>query len=110
MYVVGAVNRAGGYVLTGDEERLTVLKALALAGDVTRTAKIKNAVILRKDPFVAGGQRRIPINLKKILANQAPDLQVAASDILFVPDSTERRALSPALAAAAAAAVIYHLP
>jgi len=110
VYVVGAVNRAGGYVLTGDEERLTVLKALALAGDVTRTAKIKNAVILRKDPLAAGGQRRIPINLKKILANQAPDLQVSASDILFVPDSTERRALSPALAAAAAAAVIYHLP
>jgi polysaccharide export outer membrane protein len=109
VYVVGAVNRAGGYVLINNDERLTVLKALALAGDVTRTAKTKHAVILRKDLTAAGGRRQIPINLKKILANQAPDEQLAGSDILFVPDSTKKRALSSALTAATAVA-IYRFP
>jgi polysaccharide biosynthesis/export protein len=93
VYVLGAVHRAGGYVLTRSDERLTVLKALALAGDVTRTAKLKKAVVLRKEPGASPSREEIPVNLKKLLSNETPDLPLLASDILFVPESGGKRAL-----------------
>lgn len=93
VYVLGAVNRAGGYVLTNSDERLTVLKALALAGDVTRTAKLKKAVVLRKGAAASPRRQEIQVNLKKLLSNEAPDLPLVASDILFVPESGGKRAL-----------------
>src|SRR6266699_83984 len=39
VYVVGAVNRPGGFPLRSSEEEMTVLKALALAEDTKSTAQ-----------------------------------------------------------------------
>lgn len=92
VYVVGAVNRAGGYTLAGSWQDMTVLKAIALAGNVTSTAIQKKTVIIRKDSAAPAGREEIPINLKKILAGRAPDHPLEANDILFVPDSTAKKA------------------
>lgn len=92
VYVVGAVNRAGGYTLAGSWQNMTVLKAIALAGNVTSTALRKKSVIIRKDPAAPGGHEQIRVNLKKILAGKAPDQRLEANDILFVPDSTGKKA------------------
>lgn len=92
VYVVGAVNRAGGYTLAGNWQDMTVLKAVALAGNVTSTALQKKTLIIRKDPAKPTGREEIPINLKKILAGRAPDQRLEANDILFVPDSTAKKA------------------
>jgi polysaccharide export outer membrane protein len=91
-YVVGAVNRSGGYPLKGDKEEMTVLKAIALAEDVKPTAMKTKAKIIRKNPSVASGREEIRVNLKAILAGKAPDKRLLADDILFVPDSTSKRA------------------
>lgn len=113
IYVVGAVNRAGGYTLARSWENMTVLKAVALAGNVTSTAKRKNAVIIRKDSAAPGGRKEISVNLKKVLAGKAPDQSLEANDILFVPDSSGKRALHHGAQAALSVGtglLIYHAP
>jgi polysaccharide export outer membrane protein len=91
VYVLGAVGRPGGFVLTNDREQMSALKILALAGGYTNTAKTDHAVIIRKD--AQGQQHQVPLDLKKIQHSQAEDLQLQPSDILYVPNSGAKQAL-----------------
>jgi hypothetical protein len=50
-------------------------------------------VVLRADASAPGGRQRIPVNLARILAGKDSDLPLLADDMLFVPDSTSKRAL-----------------
>lgn len=113
VYVVGAVNRAGGYTLARSWENMTVLKAVALAGNVTSTAKRKKAVIIRKDSAAPGGHKEITVNLKRILSGKAPDQSLEANDILFVPDSSGKKALhrgAQAVLSVGSGLLVYHAP
>jgi len=105
VYVIGAVNRAGGFVLN-DQNPMTVLTAIALANNFTPTAKSSKAVIIRKNPKAPGGREEIAVDLKKILSNHAPDEQLLANDILFVPESGGKKALSTVMPSVLNAAVI----
>ena len=91
VYVLGAVDRPGGFVLANDRGQMTTLKVLALAGGLNSTAKRDHAVIVRKD--AQGQQREVAVDLKKVLARQAEDVQLQPSDILYVPDSAAKKAL-----------------
>lgn len=91
VYVLGAVGKPGGFVLTNDREQMNTLKILALAGGFTRTAKTDHAVVIRKD--AQGHQHEVQLDLKKILNRKAEDLQLQPSDILYVPDSTAKQAV-----------------
>jgi polysaccharide export outer membrane protein len=91
-YVVGAVQHPGGFVLSNNSNGMTVLMAVALAQGTVPTAKTTNAIILRKDA-ATGKNKEIPINLKQILTRKTEDTALLANDILFVPDSTEKKAL-----------------
>ncbi|HEV2424124.1 MAG TPA: polysaccharide biosynthesis/export family protein [Terriglobia bacterium] len=112
VYVVGAVNKAGGFALHEDRGDMTILKAIALADDLKSTAIAKKAIIIRKTPGASGGGREIPVNVRKILYGRAPDQELIANDILFVPDSSSKRALHRAgeAAAEAAALMAYRVP
>jgi polysaccharide export outer membrane protein len=91
VYVLGAVGRPGGFVLTNDREQLSTLKILALAGGFTSTAKTDHAVIIRKD--AQGQQHEVALDLKKIQKREAEDVQLEPSDILYVPQSGSKQAL-----------------
>ena len=92
IYVVGAVNRPGGFVIQNDRDRMTILKMMSLAGGPTSTAKLKDAVILRKN--VGTGKRdEVPLDMSKLLKLKSDDVTLEASDILFVPDSSGKKAL-----------------
>jgi len=91
VYVLGAVGKPGGFVLTNDREQLSTLKILALAGGFTNTAKTDRAVILRKD--AQGQQHEVALDLKKIQRREAEDVQLQPSDILYVPQSGAKQAL-----------------
>jgi polysaccharide export outer membrane protein len=90
VYVIGQVQRAGGFVLN-ERKTISVLEALSLAGGLDRTASSKNARILRPTPG-ATERAEIRLNLKSILDGRAPDQQLQADDILFIPSSTPKRA------------------
>jgi polysaccharide export outer membrane protein len=93
IFVLGAVNKAGGYLLSEAHQNMTVLKALAFAGDLKPTAKAKKTVILRANPSAPNGREEIPIDLHAMLKGQAADRPLLSNDILFVPDSTALKAL-----------------
>jgi polysaccharide export outer membrane protein len=93
VFVLGAVNRAGGYLLSEAHQNMTVLKALAFAGDLKSTAKAKKTIILRPNPSAPNGREQIPIDLHAMLKGSAPDRSLLSNDILFVPDSTALKAL-----------------
>jgi len=81
VYVVGHVNRAGGFVTSGS---ISVLEALSLAGGYQKFAQAKNARILRVIPGTDERQI-IAVNLKKTLSGEAEDVAMRPQDILFVP-------------------------
>jgi polysaccharide biosynthesis/export protein len=96
VYVLGAVNRPGGFVISNDRTQFTTLKVLSLAGGLTKIAKLDHAVIIRKDD--QGKQTETEVDLKKVLNRESEDLQLHASDILYVPDSRTKEVLLSAMA------------
>lgn len=91
VYVLGAVGKPGGYILSNDRSEVSTLKILALAGGLTPTAKSDHAVIIRKND--QGQQHELTVDLKKVLKRQAEDVQLLPSDIIYVPDSRGKAAL-----------------
>lgn len=87
VYVVGAVNRPGAYLLES-KDSVSVLEAVAMAQGVGPNAKTGDARIVRRSG--SGAQTEVPIDLKKVLKGKAPDVTLAANDILFVPTSTAK--------------------
>ncbi len=108
VYVLGAVNRPGGFVLSSDRTEMTTMKVLALAGGTTKIAKLDHAVIIRKDN--QGKQTETEVDLKKVLHQQTEDLPMRASDVLYIPDDHVKEVLFQALqtsVAVATAVAIY---
>jgi polysaccharide export outer membrane protein len=93
IYVVGAVNRPGGFVLNTSREHLTVLQLVALAEDLKPTAKREHSIIIRRKQPQDIQRQEIAIDLKKILSGKTIDIPLEPNDILFVPDSAGKKAL-----------------
>lgn len=101
IYIMGAVNRPGGYVLNETRQHLTVLKALAMAGDVTNVAKKARISILRHDPAGPSEKRdEILVNYKAMVKGQIADVQLKPDDILYVPESGRLKAMRTTVNAA----------
>jgi polysaccharide export outer membrane protein len=88
VYVVGDVQRAGGFNL-GSQRNISVLSALSLAGGLGRTAQRDKARIFRASPDPLKHQE-IPIDIKQILAGKAEDIGLLPKDILVVPTSSRK--------------------
>jgi polysaccharide export outer membrane protein len=91
VFVVGNVRHPGAFRLE-DSTGLSVLKALALAEGLTPFST-KDAYIVRRTDAASShahpGQptRETTIPLRKILDRHAPDVQLEANDILYIPDN-----------------------
>jgi polysaccharide biosynthesis/export protein len=110
VFVIGAVGAPGGYVLENRGDRISVMKAVAMAHGYTGTAKPNNAVIVRQDPKT-GAKEEIHAPLKRILDRKSEDLALQAGDVLYVPDSTAKRVLAKVGETAlvtGTGALIYH--
>lgn len=90
VYIVGAVQRPGGFVLTNDRSQMTALKLLSLSGGLTKIAKSDSAVIVRKDG--TGQQTQIALNLKNIVQRKTEDVPLQPSDVLVIPESHGKQA------------------
>jgi polysaccharide biosynthesis/export protein len=87
IYVVGDVQHPAGFMI--EDNSLSVLKALALAGGGTRTSSLNKTKILRQ---TTNGIQEIEVPLKKILYAKAPDIPMVKGDVLFVPGSSAKAA------------------
>jgi polysaccharide export outer membrane protein len=71
--------------------RITILQAVAMAQGPNNTAALDSARLIRRSGTEKSPQE-IPIYLSKILSAKAPDLNMQAEDILFVPASAAKTA------------------
>jgi polysaccharide export outer membrane protein len=115
IYVMGAVARPGGYVLNESRQQITVLKALALAGDVRDFAKKGRITILRHSPGTPEDKRdQIPVNYRAMVKGEIADVRLKPDDILYVPTSVKLKALDTGVNSAISAVgygstvLIYH--
>jgi len=91
VYVVGAVRKPGGFTVKGNEQ-MSLLKAIALAEGLSSTSSKGHTRIIRTDEG-SGKRSEIPVELGKILDGKAPDMNLQAADIVFVPSSTGKTVL-----------------
>lgn len=97
VYIVGAVNKPGGFVLN-ERDNMSVLQAVSMSEGLTKTSSPKSAKIIRGG--MTDARVEIPVNLSKILSGNSPDLPLLANDILFVPNSGAKTATYRILEAA----------
>ena len=111
VYVVGQVRRSGGFPLSSHHS-LSLLQALSLAEGLAPDAASKKSHILRATDGDPNKVTEIPVDVKSILDGKAPDVQLYANDVLFVPNSaaktTGRRALDTVLQTAMGLAIYAH--
>lgn len=77
IYVSGEVNKPGAVPFS---EGITITQALTRSGGTTRTARTREAYILR-------GEQRIDINLKKILRGKAADVVLRPDDQIVLQEA-----------------------
>lgn len=83
--VDGQVNKAGSYPVVG---RVTLMRAVALAGGLNEFAKLEDVVVFRG----VGQEKYVGIyNLEAIRRGNYPDPEIFPNDIVIVGDSPERR-------------------
>jgi len=88
VYVVGEVQRPSGLVMDNNE-KLTVMQAIALTGGPTSVAAMNGAKLIRT---TASGREELPLPLKKMLSTKQPDVDLKPDDIIFVPSSLGKKA------------------
>ncbi len=96
VYVVGDVNRPGGFAVD-PTQKLTLVQALSLAWGPSQNAALGKAIWIREQK---GGRTVTAVDLKRLLAGKEPDPVVKDRDILYVPDSLPKNMLNRTLESA----------
>jgi polysaccharide biosynthesis/export protein len=106
VYVMGDVNRPGGYAIATNDGRLSVLQVIAMAGSANKTSVQSHVRLIRTTDR---GQVELPVRLDKMEKGKQPPLMLQANDIVYVPFSWMKNvAMSSAnIAASTAGAAVY---
>ncbi len=105
VYIIGDVLRPGG-ILVDNNERLSIIEALSLAGGMNKTAALSQTKLVRKLP---AGREEVDLDLKHILLGKQADVLVSDGDILYVPSSIGKTFLYRGVEAAFGLATSYAL-
>jgi polysaccharide biosynthesis/export protein len=84
VYVLGAVNRPGGYLMQ-EENTLNILQAISLANGTSVSAKTSTIYVLRKN--ADGTVENIALPYKKIIQGKYANMQLRSQDIVYMPAS-----------------------
>jgi polysaccharide export outer membrane protein len=107
VYILGAVNRPGGYLMQEHGE-LNIDQALAMALGTALEAKVTDIRVFRK--LDDGSSVFIQVNYKKINNGKVTPIQLQAQDVVYVPPSSLKEVAlhgGTQVLNAAAAATIY---
>lgn len=106
VYILGDVNRPGGYTISDNEAKLTVLELVARAGGTTHSAVPSKAKLIHKTD---SGYVTTPLQLSNIQKGKSPDFALATNDVIYVPYSYLKNAANQgsSIASSVAGASIY---
>lgn len=97
VYVLGDVNRSGGFVLDG-RQVLTLEEAMALAGGGAKAAALNRVQLVRS--LKDGRKEAITVSVNEIFKGKAPDVALKDGDVIYVPVSTSKEFAVQALQSA----------
>lgn len=106
IYVLGSVTKPGGFLIDNNEH-ISLMQALTLAGGWSQTAALSKARLIRKVPE---GHKELMLDLKHVLNGQQADVSVENGDILYIPTSLGKTLAyrgMEAVITAAQTAVVY---
>ncbi len=86
VYVVGAVIKPGGFVMSNPSAGISAVQAIAMAEGFNGVAATNRAVIMRQSTSDTSRQE-IPVDLSQMLAGKQADVLLAPNDILYIPES-----------------------
>jgi polysaccharide export outer membrane protein len=105
VYILGDVGKPGGFLMDNNE-RLSLMQAVTLAGGWNKTAATKQVRVIRKVPE---GREEILLDLKHVAYGQQADIKISNGDIVFIPSSLGKtlawRGLEAAISASQTAVV-----
>jgi polysaccharide export outer membrane protein len=90
IYVVGAVVKPGGFVMSNPSAGISAVQAIAMAEGFNSVAATNRAVIMRQSTSDSARQE-IPVDLSQMFAGKSTDVLLAPNDILYIPDSTAKK-------------------
>jgi polysaccharide biosynthesis/export protein len=106
VYVMGDVNRPGGYAIATNDEHLSVLQLIAMAGSANKTSVQSRVRLIRTTDH---GQVELPVRLDQMEKGKQPPLMLQVNDIVYVPFSWVKNVAmsSASIAASTAGAAVY---
>jgi polysaccharide export outer membrane protein len=106
VYVMGDVNRPGGYVLATNDEHVSLLQVIAMAGSASKTSSQSRVRLIRNTEH---GEVESPVRLDAIEKGKQPDITLQPNDIIYVPFSWMKNVAmsSSSLGASTAGAAVY---
>jgi polysaccharide export outer membrane protein len=108
VYILGDVNRPGGFAMVTNDQKLSAVQAISLAGGTPPNAVPSHARLIRKQ--ADGSHVEIPLQLSAMEKGKQPDIQLQADDIVYVPFSYARNMAvgASSLVGATSSAAIYY--
>jgi polysaccharide export outer membrane protein len=106
VYVLGDVSKPGGYPMSTNNSRMTVLQAIALAGYANHSAAVGKSRLVRETPT---GVEEIDLEVSAIQKGKKPDVALLPDDVVYIPFSFMRNigVNGQGILASAASAAIY---
>jgi polysaccharide export outer membrane protein len=101
IYVVGEVNRPGGFVM--EDNKITASQVLAMAAGPTHTAALNGTMMIRHTPE---GLKDIRLPLKKVMEAKIADIDLQPDDIIWVP-SSKTKGITDATASTVLNSLLY---
>jgi polysaccharide export outer membrane protein len=102
------VLKPGGYPISTNNSRITVLQAIALAGYANHTAAVGRSKLVRA---TATGVEEIDLQVSAMEKGKRPDVALLPDDVVYIPFSFMRNVEvngSGILASATSAAIYIH--
>jgi polysaccharide biosynthesis/export protein len=101
IYVVGEVNRPGGFVM--EDNKITASQVLAMADGPTHTAALNGTMMIRHTPE---GLKDIRLPLRRVMEAKIADIDLQADDIIWVP-SSKTKGIAGATASSVLNSLLY---
>lgn len=92
VYVVGAVIKPGGFVMSNPTAGISVVQAVAMAEGFKYVAATGRALIIRNSTNNVARQE-IQVDISQMLSGKLADVLLAPNDILYVPESGAKKTL-----------------